>query len=134
MSLADLTPNGLYIILFIRGDPPEKDNFHWGLYLHQNAERGGTKYHIKAAGSSWIPDHGTTKGVFKSFLLAGLFQIADVPRGWEGFVDECFRTYDNKLHAPGITCRVWVLWVLELLQKNVNGTRVLKCGDLQCEK
>ena len=87
MSLADLKAGGLYVILFIRGDPPEKDTFHWGLYLHKNVANGGTKFHIKNQGSGWIADHGPTSGVFKSFLLVGLFRIAEAPTGWEGYVD-----------------------------------------------
>ncbi|QVM13744.1 hypothetical protein D8B26_008351 [Coccidioides posadasii str. Silveira] len=69
MSLSDLKVNGLYIILFIRHDPPVQDNFHWGLYLHRHSQTGGTKYHIKQQGAGWITDHGPTAGVFKSFLL-----------------------------------------------------------------
>lgn len=130
MSLSSLTPGGLYIILFIRGDPPEKDNFHWGLYLHHSAEKGGTKYHIKQQGSGWITDHGPTAGVFKSFLLIGLFRVATIPEGWDGYVDGQLRTYDASINMPGMTCRVWVLKVLALLQKEVQGRRVLNCSDL----
>jgi len=130
MSLADLKDGGLYVILFIRGDPPEIDNFHWGLYLHKNVVSGGTKYHIKTQGSGWITDHGPTSGVFKSFLLVGLFRIADIPAGWEGYVDQTIRSYDNQVNTPGTTCKVWVFWVLELLKRQSNGYTILKCNDL----
>jgi hypothetical protein len=129
MSLADLKDGGLYVLLFIRGDPPEKDNFHWALYLHKNAASGGTKYHIKTQGSGWIADHGPNSGVFKSFLLVGLFRIADVPAGLGGYVDQTLRTYDNQLNNSGITCKVWVFRVLELLRRKSNGYAVLKCND-----
>ena len=121
MSLAALKPNGLYFILFIRDDPPQPNDFHWGLYLHRDADTGGTKYHIKQQGIGWITDHGTTAGVFKSFLLIGLFRIADIPPGWEAHLDRTIRTYDNQINTPGVDCRVWLFWVLELLQKPMNG-------------
>ncbi|KMU78445.1 hypothetical protein CISG_07449 [Coccidioides immitis RMSCC 3703] len=115
MSLSNLKVNGLYIILFIRNHPPVQNNFHWGLYFHRHPDTGGRKYHIKQQGSGWIADHGPTAGVFKSFLLVGLFRIADVPAGWEGHLDHTIRTYDSQLNTPGVMCRVWVLWVLALL-------------------
>ncbi|KAF1958003.1 hypothetical protein CC80DRAFT_592464 [Byssothecium circinans] len=96
-----------------------------------NSQQGGTKYHVKQQGSGWIADHGPTTGVLKSFLLIGLFQIAAIPAGWEGYVDQQLRTYDSALNdLPNITCRVWLFWVLALLQKEVNGCKVLKCTDL----
>ncbi|PYH75366.1 hypothetical protein BO82DRAFT_33262 [Aspergillus uvarum CBS 121591] len=131
MSLSSLKINGLYILLFIRDDPPAQNDFHWGLYLHRNSETGGTKYHIKQQGSGWITDHGPTAGVFKSFLLIGLFRIADVPMGWENHLDQTLKTYDNRLNTPGTTCRVWVFWVLGLLQKPIAGKTILKCDNLQ---
>ncbi|KAK8176180.1 hypothetical protein IWX90DRAFT_484137 [Phyllosticta citrichinensis] len=74
MSLKDLHPGGLYIILFVQDSPPELDQFHWGLYVHIDENKGGTKHHIKGLLSGgWIPDRGVTMGVFKSSLLVGLF-------------------------------------------------------------
>lgn len=131
MSLSNLKVNGLYIILFIRAHPPPKNDFHWGLYLHRHPDDGGTKYHVKQQGSGWIADHGNTAGVFKSFLLVGLFRIADVPMGLEAQVDQTIRTYDNQLNQPGISCRVWLLWILGFLQKPLSGQIVLKCNDLE---
>lgn len=110
--------------------PPVQNDFHWGLYFHRNPITGGTKYHIKQQGSGWISDHGPTAGVFKSFLLVGLFKIADVPTGLEGHLDQILRTYDRQLNTSGVTCRVWVLWVLALLQKPINGQKILKCSNL----
>ncbi|KAE8354985.1 hypothetical protein BDV28DRAFT_146582 [Aspergillus coremiiformis] len=131
MSLIDLKANGLYILLFIRNYPPGSNDFHWGLYFHHNPNIGGTKYHVKQEGSGWIADHAPTVGVFKSFLLVGLFRIADVPVGWESHLDQTMRAYDNRLNSPGITCRVWVFWVLALLQKPIAGKIILKCDSLQ---
>ncbi|KAF2646000.1 hypothetical protein P280DRAFT_524599 [Massarina eburnea CBS 473.64] len=130
MSLNGLQTNGLYVILFLNGDPHTPSNFHWGLYLHESV-RGGTKYHIKGQGAGWITDHGHTAGVFKSISLIGLFQVAVVPNGLEAYTDQQLRTYDSSLNdLPGITCRVWLLRVLALLQKEVNGSKILKCTDL----
>lgn len=130
MSPANLKVNGLYIMLFIRNHPPVPNDFHWALYFHRHLNTGGTKYHIKQPGSGWITDHAPTAGVLNSFLLVGLFRIADVPSGWEGLLDQTVRTYDTQLNVPGITCRVWVLWVLALLQKSIDGQTILKCSDL----
>src|ERR1700690_4006867 len=130
MSLKDLVPGGLYILLFIRDHPPTKDNFHWGLYLHSYELLWGPKFHIKSPGSGWMTDHGRTSGVFKSFLLVGLLQIATVPSGLESYVDQQIRAYDSSINTPGVTCRVWVLWVLALLQQPVNEQVILKCTDL----
>ncbi|GIK04001.1 hypothetical protein Aspvir_008076 [Aspergillus viridinutans] len=130
MSLSDLKVNGLYIILFIRNSPPIPNDFHWALYFHRHPDSGGTKYHVKQQGSGWIPDHGHTAGVLKSFLLVGLFRIADVPAGWEGHLDRTITTYDSQLNTLAITCRVWLLRVLALLQKPIDGKVILKCDSL----
>lgn len=67
-ALKALPPNNLYIVLWITGDQPQADRFHWGFYFHQD-ERGGTKYHIKNLGAGWIADHGRTGALFKSAFL-----------------------------------------------------------------
>lgn len=69
----------------------------------------------------------------KSFLLVGAFRIADVPDGSEEHVDRTLRTYDDRLNTviPGITCRVWLLRVLEHLRGDgSDGRRVLRCEDV----
>src|SRR4051812_4189027 len=58
--------------------PPNANDYHWALYLHENPMTGGTKYHIKTVGLGWIPDHGITVAIVKQFLLVGLYRIADV--------------------------------------------------------
>ncbi|MCJ1255634.1 hypothetical protein MMC24_003451 [Lignoscripta atroalba] len=129
MSLDSLHPNGLYIILFIRQDPPVLNDLHWGLYLHRDGS-GGTKYHIKSQGSGWIADHGVIADIFKSFLLVGLFLIAKIPAEWETRVVGLIRESSIQLNTPGTTCRVWLFRVLELLQKPENSYKVLKCDKL----
>ncbi|THZ11311.1 hypothetical protein D6C90_10528 [Aureobasidium pullulans] len=102
MSLDLLEPNGLYVLLFIRDDPPKLNDFHWGLYLHSNSDTG-----------------------------VGLFQIARIPAGATNDVDIIFKTYDQQLNQlPGLTCRTWVFDVLKLLQTPWNGGMLLKCTDI----
>lgn len=31
-ALRNLSPNTLYIVLYLRSDPPEPNNFHWGFF------------------------------------------------------------------------------------------------------
>ncbi|KAI1908414.1 vesicle coat component [Ophidiomyces ophidiicola] len=67
----------------------------------------------------------------KSFLLVGLFQIADIPAGLEEHVDRTMKTFDARLNDIPTTCRVWMFWVLELLQRPENGQTVLRCESLE---
>ena len=117
----------IYVLLFVRSHPPKADDFHWGIYAHTE-KKGGRKYHIKTLGNGWIADHGPTSGVFKSFLLVGLFHIATIPaeQTWFDYLDEIMRTYDNQLNNTGTTCRVWSLWIFQLLQSH----NILLCSDL----
>ncbi|KMU85036.1 hypothetical protein CIHG_02819 [Coccidioides immitis H538.4] len=63
-ALARLPLNTLFIVLYIRSDPPQSNDFHWGYYFHTSAQ-GGLKYHMRNLGGGWIPDHGPTGGVFQ---------------------------------------------------------------------
>lgn len=92
-ALAKLSTNALFIVLWIRSDPPRQNDFHWGYYFHASPQ-GGSKYHMKNIGGGWIPDHGPTGGVFKSNFLCVLIQVAMVPESAR-----------NTLDQP-ITCRV----------------------------
>lgn len=130
ISLAKLKVNGLYIILFIRNHPPVLNDFHQGLYFHRYPDTSGTKYYITQQGSGWLPGYRPTTGIFKSFLLIGLFRIANVPTGYEGHLDQTIRIYDNQLNVLGITCRIQVLQVLALLQKTINRQVILKYNNL----
>lgn len=106
MSLKDLELNSLHIVVFVRSYPPIPDDFHCGLYLHQDANIGGTKYHVRGRAGAWLADHAITAGVFKSFLLVGLCQIARIPPEFTEKVDSVLRTYDNQVNQiPGLTCR-----------------------------
>jgi hypothetical protein len=67
-ALASLPQRHLYIVLWIRRDPPITNDFHWEFYYHKNAS-GGTKYHMRNVGGGWLPDLGPTGGVFKSNFL-----------------------------------------------------------------
>ena len=90
MSLADLKVGGLYVILQARQEPPEPNEFYWGLYLHSDSV-GGMAYHVVDTGSGLRPEHEYTSGIFNTPLLTGLFRIADITRPLHPFVDrvEC---------------------------------------------
>lgn len=102
-ALVSLPQRHLYIILWIRRDPPITNDFHWGFYYHKNAS-GGTKYHMRNVGGGWLPDHGPTGGVFKSNFLCVLVQIASIPADEEQRLDQLMRTYDSNVNSiPGVT-------------------------------
>ncbi len=127
MSLHDLKPGGLYIHLTYRDEPPPEDVYHWGLYLHVDTEKGGTKYHITNESSGWIADHGVTTGAFKSSFLVGMIRTADVPAGRLEGADRIIRSYDTTLNNIGkINCRQWVLRIMVLLQEE----GILRCQNL----
>lgn len=122
-----LVIGGIYIALFVRDQPPRPNDFHWALYVHTEP-KSGRKYHIKSLGAGWIVDHGPENGVLKTFLLVGLFHVATISPGKDtlDWLDGIFRTYDTRLNTPEITCRVWVLWILQLLKSD----NILECDDL----
>ena len=125
-ALAALPLNKLYIVLWIRNDPPIANDFHWGMYYHKT-KKAGTKYHMKNLGPGWIADHGTTSGVFKSQFLCVLIEIGTISADNEGTLDRIMRSYDDTANTiPGFTCRVWVLMILpHLIQLGL-----LRCSDL----
>lgn len=126
-ALADLPQRKLYIVLWIRSDPPIPNSFHWGFYHHKDTD-GGTKYHLRSLGSGWITDHGPTGGVFKSQFLCVLIQIASIPAEEDQRLNQIMSTYDANVNSiPNVTCRVWLFKILELLvQQGLVG-----CNDLQ---
>ncbi|EFQ97620.1 hypothetical protein MGYG_00659 [Nannizzia gypsea CBS 118893] len=133
MSATELEQDSLYIMLFLRSHPPTLNDFHWAFYFHRGLN-DGMKYHVRQQGNSgWMADHGATAGVMKAFLLVGLFKIGDVPLSFRESLDGIMRTYDDKLNTPGVvcTCRIWLLWILALLQRPVGGERILNCDDIQ---
>lgn len=131
MNPPRLQVGSLYVLLFTRNDPPQANDFHWALYLHQHDSTGGMKYHIRNVGSGWMPDHGVTTAIFKEFLLVGLFRIADVAEKWHPHLDQISRSLDANLNHPTQTCRVWALDVLALLQKPLHdGQRIFNCDDI----
>lgn len=123
-ALEKLPAPKLYVVLFLRNDPPTANNFHWGFYYHQH-KRGGTKYHMRNVNNGWMPDHATTGGVFKSNFLCVIIQIGTIPGDKEQQLDQTMRTYDaNANDIPGITCRVWIFKILALL---------VQCGLVRCD-
>ncbi|KAM5442921.1 hypothetical protein MferCBS31731_001793 [Microsporum ferrugineum] len=114
-ALSRLPLNTLYIVLWIRSDPPTPNNFHWGYYFHTSKTRG-YKYHMKNLAGGWIADHGETGGVFKSNFLCVLIQIASVPPEKKTLLDQVMKSRDGDVNSiPGMSCRVWVLTIAEKL-------------------
>jgi hypothetical protein len=125
-ALKNLPRKKLYIVLYLRSDPPIHSDFHWGFYYHKEST-GGTKYHVKNIGSGWVPDHGPTGGVFKSNFLCVVIEIATIPPNKEQLLDQLMKTYDHNLNdTQGITCRVWVMKILALLVQH----GLAACSDL----
>ncbi|PGH34386.1 hypothetical protein GX50_02753 [[Emmonsia] crescens] len=117
-ALSKLPIGSLYIVLYLRSDPPEPNNFHWGFYFH-TIPSGGTKYHVKNLGIGWITDHGDTGGVFKSNFLCVVIHIATVPQARHAQVDQTMKSLDGNINSiPGISCRVWLLSILQKLIQN----------------
>lgn len=124
-ALESLALNKLFIVLWIRSDPPVPDDFHWAFYLHTSPQ-GGLTYEVKGLGSGWIPEHSETGGIFKTNFLCVLIEIATIEPAKHGIFDSLVRSYDEDLRAiPGVTCRVWLLEVIRLLAAN----RLVKCQD-----
>ena len=121
LLLSDLTENSLYVVLFNYRD--ENDTFHWGLYLHEDADKGGWKFHIKNEGTaSWITDHAQTYGVFKSMMLIGLMRVADVPPANLTEVQTLIKAEDSMVNTPGNSCRIYVKKACERLRDGGNMT------------
>ncbi|KAL5360963.1 hypothetical protein BJX96DRAFT_165553 [Aspergillus floccosus] len=126
-ALARLPLNTLYIVLWIRSDPPQPNDFHWGYYFHTSPQ-GGLKYHMRNLGAGWIPDHGSTGGVFKSNFLCVLVQIASVPPAKYSQLDQVMRSRDRDINSiPGVTCRVWLVVILQALIQ----AGVVRCSSVE---
>lgn len=73
----------------------------------------------------------------KEALLVCLVQIAVIPDGKEGFVNEVFRSLDGTLNEGEITCRTWILRVLEPLMRGGkgegegDGVKILGCESIE---
>jgi hypothetical protein len=114
-ALHNLPINTLYIGLWIRSDPPAPGDFHWAYYLHTTSQ-SGRKYHIANTRDIWSVGHGSESGITKSLFLCCLIKIGRVPEHEHGRLDSVMRSYDADLEAiPGVTCRVWLLHVLQRL-------------------
>ena len=125
-ALAALLRGKLYIGLWIRDDPPQPNDFHWGFYHHKHGH-GGTKYYIANINQGWIAIHGSTTGVFKSVFLCMLIQIGSIHIGKEEELDRIMRSYDDRVNSiPGMTCRVWIFTILPHLIE----AGLLHCDDL----
>lgn len=102
---------------------------NWGYCFHKSSQ-GRLKYHMRNLGSGWIPDHGTTGGVFKSNFLCVLVQIAIVPLAKHSQLDQIMGPRDGDVNSiPGVTCRVWLMVILQ--QLNQHG--IVRCSNVDTE-
>ncbi|KAJ5280335.1 hypothetical protein N7478_005707 [Penicillium angulare] len=63
-SLAKLPQNALFMVLWIRSDPPRQNDFHWGSISILALEVAP----MINIGRGWIPDHGPTGGDYHSIV------------------------------------------------------------------
>lgn len=126
LALVALPQGKLYMLLYIRSDPPIANDFHWAFYYHKT-KSGGTKYHVRNLGSGWIAGHGSAGGVFKSQFLCVLIEVGSIPADKEGTLDQTMKSLDGSVNTiPGLTCRVWIFMILPLLIQ----AGLLQCNDL----
>lgn len=132
----NIPENSLFIILFLRSDPPAANDFHWGYYFHKNADVGGFKYHLtnKLNKDYWMPDHDKTTGVLKSNFLCVLIKIASIAPGRDQKLDEKMRSKDDTANQiAGVTCRVWLLTILsELVAADLVRCKDIKALEAEC--
>lgn len=125
-ALATLPKQQLYIGLWIRGDPPVLNDFHWAFYHHPTIG-AGTKYHIKNLGDGWVADHQSAHGVFKDLFLCVLIAIGTIPEQKQELLEQTMSTYDNELESTRFTCRTWLFEIMTLLVK----AEILRCDSLE---
>lgn len=112
-----LPPGGLFIALYIREDPPKKDDFHWAFYVHTGPSTG-MKYHATGSPNTWMASHGSSSNVLKEFLLCVLVEVGRVSPNRLDELDQIMKTHDDELNAiPGLTCRVWIWMIVEKLME-----------------
>ena len=129
-ALRQLSPDTIYIALWLRNDPPPLDDFHWALYHHEGPN-GGTVYQVKGLSEGWITDHGFHGCIFKSLFLCGLIQIGSIPATMRQELDSTIRSLDASLNQiVNVTCKVWLFEVLPLLVRK----GFVRCEDPQACK
>ncbi|KAE8149726.1 hypothetical protein BDV25DRAFT_130126 [Aspergillus avenaceus] len=114
-------------------------------------KNSGTKYHITNENTGWMAAHAPESSILKSFLLVGLFRIADLssitststvdtrdpnqvsntatdgdPATVTARLDSLIRSYDDRLNELDVTCRTWLFKVLGLLVQE----GYVRCEDL----
>ncbi|EFY88763.1 hypothetical protein MAC_05198 [Metarhizium acridum CQMa 102] len=105
-ALARLPLNTLFIVLYIRSDPPQPNDFH-------TRAQGGLKY--EKPGRGMDPGPWPNRRRFKSNFLCVLIEIANVPLGKHGPLDQIMRSRDGDVNSiPGVTCRVWLMVILRI--------------------
>ncbi|CZT17626.1 uncharacterized protein RCC_03463 [Ramularia collo-cygni] len=107
----------LFIALYIRGNPPKKDDFHWVFYLHQE-EHAGTKYHDTSSPKRWMARHRRRGYILNDFLLCVLIAIGKVLPGKFEDLERIMDSHNQAWNSiPGLSCRVWIWMVMQDLIK-----------------
>lgn len=112
-----LATSALYVVLYLRSDPPLPDDFHWTIYLH-TGNPSGYQYHVVGRNGMWDPDHQFVSNIMSGLGLCVLIEIATIRQDDTIYarVDQILKSYDATLNmVSGLTCRTWVLRVLHML-------------------
>ena len=112
-----LTRGTLFIVLYLRSDPPVPNDLHWALYLHAD-NPGGYQYHVRGTNGIWEPAHEFTHNIMSGHDLCVLIEIATIRQDevTYGRVDQILKSYDDTLNmVSGLNCRTWLLRVLHML-------------------
>lgn len=126
-ALSNLQLNSLFIVLYIRTDPPKQNDFHWAYYFHIKPS-SGVKYHVSSLSGGWLAEHASKSAIFKEGFLCALVQIATVPEEAQARLDALMRSHDGDLNSiPGVTCRVWLLAILRKLVDE----RIVSCDSVE---
>ena len=125
-AVSPLRLNTLYIVLYVKDDPPRQNTFSWKFYFHTHPT-GGQKCHVRDMGNGWIADHGSTTDLFKSALLCSCIQIAAAPKSKDPLLDQAMRSHDLNLNSiPDMSDEVWAFAILRDLIRH----EVVQCTDL----
>lgn len=128
-----LTSNSLFIVLYIRADPPNANDFHWSFYHHHELSphakvAGGTKHEAVNQNLRWYVEHTFTGCIFKTVFLCVVIQIADIADARVREMEAIMHERDEDLNEiEGVTCRIWLKHTLKKLVQ----AGVVECrGDL----
>ena len=98
----------LYICIFEQ-DVSTPSSFHWGMYLHQNPNKGGTAFDAKGSPGRWMAVQKATRGATGSQLLVGLVRIANIDPDKLDKVKQIITEEDSMVNEiKDFRCRMYV--------------------------